>query len=353
MGSQANAIHTVYHPYSLLYNSLPYDSQAKSAKDFRDFQGRDDMATQLKTEYAEAHNELGYAYSKLNRAQNAIANFQEAVRIKPDYGTAYFGLADVYYYQTKQYREALGAYREGVRLKPDSATATAFYNMAWCHNELSQYANAVTAARKAIELKADYPEAYNELGFANRVLGEAQQQNSLQATRLFTEAVSNYREAIRLKPGYGTAYTGLGDVYFSDLKQYEEAISAYEQSARISPNNARVRYNLGYSYNDLQRYAEAANHLRVAIQLKPEAYDAHSELGFAYLKTGRLPAAVESLRTAIRLKGDYAQAHYYMGLVHIAQKNKVGAQSEYAILQRLDPKLAQKLFDAAPPNMRN
>ena len=62
---------------------------------------------------------------------------------------------------------------------------------------------------------------------------------------------------------------------------------------------------------------------------------------------------MEELRTAIRLKGDYATAHYYMGLVHIAQRNKQGAQAEYVILQRLDQKLAQKLFDAAPPNMRN
>jgi Tfp pilus assembly protein PilF len=87
--------------------------------------------------------------------------------------------------------------------------------------------------------------------------------------------------------------------------------------------------------------------------LKPEYVEAHTELGFAYLKSGRLPAAVETLRAAIRLKGDYATAHYYMGLVHVAQRNKVGAQAEYAILQRLDPKLAQKLFDASPPNMRN
>ena len=125
------------------------------------------------------------------------------------------------------------------------------------------------------------------------------------------------------------------------------------RSIRISPNNVRVRYNLGYSYNDLQRYAEAVEHLRAAVLLKPEAYGAHSELGLAYYKLGRLPAAAETLRTAIRLKGDYATAHYYMGLVHIAQKNKVGAQAEYTILRRLDAKLAQKLFDAAPPNMKN
>jgi hypothetical protein len=42
-----------------------------------------------------------------------------------------------------------------------------------------------------------------------------------------------------------------------------------------------------------------------------------------------------------------------LGLVHIAQRNKAGAQAEYVILQRLDRDLAQKLFNAAPPNMKN
>jgi tetratricopeptide (TPR) repeat protein len=307
-------------------------------------------AAALKDNYADANEALGYAYFKLNRSQEAIAAYQHAVQMKPDYGLAYLGLGDTYFYQTKQYPQAAEAYRQGVRYKDDNPTV--FYNLAWCYNELGRYAEAAGAAKHAVALQAAYPEAFVELGFANYKVGEAQQ-DSAQAQRLFNEAVNNYREAIRLKPGYGDAYTGLGDVYYGDLKQYQEAIAAYEQSIRISPNNSRVRYNLGWSYNDLERYAEAANHLREAVQLKPEFVEAHSELGFAYLKLGRLPAAAETLRTAIRLKGDYATAHYYMGLVHIAQRNKTGAQAEYVILQRLDPKLAQKLFDTAPSNMRN
>ena len=156
-----------------------------------------------------------------------------------------------------------------------------------------------------------------------------------------------------MKPGYGLAYTGLGDVYYLDLKDYQQSIVPYEESVRISPNNARVRYNLGWTYNDLSRFAEAAEHLRQAVVLKPEYVEAHTELGFSLLKLGRLPAAMETLRNAIRLKNDYATAHYYLGLVYIQQKNKVGAQAEYRILQQLDPAKAQQLFNAAPPNMRN
>jgi len=309
------------------------------------------QAVRLRADYAEPRQELGYAYYKLGRSQEAIPQYQNAIRLKPDYGLAYLGLGDVYFNQTKQYLPAMNAYREGVRFKADNATA--FYNLAWCYNELNMHADAAGAARQAIVLKADYPEAYNELAYANRKLGAAQSKNSPAAQQLFNEAIADYREAVRLKPGYGLAYTGLGDVYYLDLGRCQPAVPPYEQSVRISPNNARVRYNLGWCFNDLQRFAEGSEQLREAVRLKPEDVEAHTELGFAYLKLHRLPAALEELRTAIRLKPEYATAHLYAGLVFIEQRNKQGAQEQYLILKRLDPAKAQQLYDAAPPNIRN
>ena len=68
--------------------------------------------------------------------------------MKPDYGSAYLGLGDVFYYQTKQYREAMNAYSRGVQYKDDNPTA--FYNLAWSANELNQHDQAAAAARKAM-----------------------------------------------------------------------------------------------------------------------------------------------------------------------------------------------------------
>src|SRR5882762_155343 len=269
---QLKAIASAYYHIGWIYNDRDQFTQAIEPLS---------QAARLRADYAEPHQELGYAYYKLGRSQEAIPEFQNAIRLKPGYGLAYLGLGDVYFYQTKQYAPAMNAYREAVRFKTDNATA--FYNLAWCYNELNMHADAAPAARQAIALKADYPEAYNELGYANRMMGQ-QAKGSARAPQLFNEAVEAYREAVRLRPGYGLAYTGLGDVYFVDLKQYRQSVPAYEQSIRISPNNARVRYNLGWCYNDLSRFAESSEQLREAVRLKPEYVEAHSELGFAYLK---------------------------------------------------------------------
>src|SRR2546421_6037789 len=52
-------------------------------------------------------------------------------------------------------------------------------------------------------------------------------------------------------------------------------MAPYEQAISISPNNARVRYNLGWIYNDQSRYGDAVTQLGEATRLKPEYVEAH------------------------------------------------------------------------------
>ena len=124
-------------------------------------------------------------------------------------------------------------------------------------------------------------------------------------------------------------------------------------SISISPNDARVRYNLGWVYNDQSRFADAAAQLSEAARLKPEYVEAHTELGFALLKLHRLPAATDALRTAIRLKNDHSTAHLYLGFVFIEQKDQQGVRTQYGILRQMDAAKAQQLLDATPADLRN
>ena len=149
-------------------------------------------AIDIKPEYPDAHSELGYSYRQLNRNQEAIQEYQIALQQKPDHGLAYLGLADVYYYNTKQYREAADAYRKGLRLRPGSATSN--FNLGWCLNDLQQYSEATTVLREAIRIKSEYAEAHNELGYA-----------LLQLNR-YPEAVQELSTAISQRKDYALAH---------------------------------------------------------------------------------------------------------------------------------------------------
>jgi Flp pilus assembly protein TadD len=58
--------------------------QGKLDEAIRQFQ----EAIRLKPGYAEAHNNLGTAFYQQGRAGEAIREFQEALRLKPDYADA-------------------------------------------------------------------------------------------------------------------------------------------------------------------------------------------------------------------------------------------------------------------------
>jgi superkiller protein 3 len=54
------------------------------------------QAVTLKPEWPAAQNNLGYAYGSLGKWKEAIAAHKEAIRLKPDYAGAYFNLGYAY-----------------------------------------------------------------------------------------------------------------------------------------------------------------------------------------------------------------------------------------------------------------
>ena len=70
-----------------------------------------------------AYNNLGVAYDKLGRYQDAIEDYKQAIRIKPDYAEAHFNLG-VAYGKLGRYQDAIESYKQAIRIKPDYADGT-------------------------------------------------------------------------------------------------------------------------------------------------------------------------------------------------------------------------------------
>ena len=79
-----------------------------------------DTAIRLKPDYTIAYNNRGNAKNDLGQHSAAIADFDTAIRLKPDLAEAYYnrGLAK---YQLGQHSAAIADYDTAIRLKPDDA----------------------------------------------------------------------------------------------------------------------------------------------------------------------------------------------------------------------------------------
>ncbi|HXB01849.1 MAG TPA: tetratricopeptide repeat protein [Opitutaceae bacterium] len=78
----------------------------------------------IKPDFAEAHSNLGYALSQIpGRLQDAVPEYEAALRIKPDYLQAHLDLGVVLSKIPGRLQDAITQYEEALRINPESAEA--------------------------------------------------------------------------------------------------------------------------------------------------------------------------------------------------------------------------------------
>jgi Flp pilus assembly protein TadD len=175
-----------------------------------------------------AHKALGDALLKKGQTDEAINQYQEAIRLKPDSADAHYNLGNALL-KKDQTDEAISQYQEVIRLKPDDADA---------HNNLGdallkkgQTDEAINQYQEAIRLKPDSADAHYNLGNALRKKGQ------------IDEAINQYQEVIRLKPDDAEAHNNLG-VALAIKGQTDEAIRQFQEAIRLKPDSADAQNNL-------------------------------------------------------------------------------------------------------------
>jgi tetratricopeptide (TPR) repeat protein len=302
-----------------------------------------------------AHNNLGYALFKQDRIDEAIDQFQEAIRIKPDDIEAHYNLGDALY-RKGQINEAIQQYQEAIRLKPDYAEAC--YNLGNALYKQGQVDEAISQFQEAIRIKPDFANVHNNLGIAFKAKGQideairqyeeairlqpdlANVHNNLGVVLfdkgLTDEAIIQYREALRLKPDYTEAHNNLGNAL--DMKgQTDEAIRQYEEAIRLQPDDAESYNDLGIYLKNKGRIDEAIGQYEEALRLKPDFADARNNLGNAFFKKGGIDEAISQFQEALRIKPDFADAHNDLGAT-LARNGRIDeAISQFREAIRLKP----------------
>jgi tetratricopeptide (TPR) repeat protein len=190
-----------------------------------------------------------------------------------------------------------------------------------------------------------------------KAIAETGEQASTAESRAarYQEAITHARKSVELDPEQGDAYAVLG-ITLAGLGQYDEARRKCENAIILRPNNAEVRWYLGRILDQRGDYEEAIEALRKAIDLTPKDHRIHKAIGAVYLhraekggpKAGDdFITALREYEIAIRLTPADPEAHFGAGVVIDAAAKAKAEVMVGAARQPATPAMAMERFKAA------
>jgi tetratricopeptide (TPR) repeat protein len=232
----------------------------------------------------------GYLLSGRAGTDNAVAEFQRALKLDPNYALAHAGLGRAYwsrYLQTHDRQWIDLAWTESTRaLELNPRIAPTHITYAILSSGTGQYGKAIEHARKAIEIDRTNYLGYIELAKAFDAMGQAK------------DAEETYVSAIRLHPNYWGGHMELGTFYYNHAR-YGDAEASYRRVTELVPDNPSGFTNLGGVYHLEGRNAEAERTLQQSIRIRPTE-QALSNLATVYFFQGRHADAVPLLEQLVR-----------------------------------------------------
>ena len=211
-----------------------------------------------------AHHNLGVALAEMpGGAGQAIAQFQSALRIKPNYLRAHTDLGSAYA-KVGRFSDAMAEFRAAIAIDP--GLAIPHNNLGNAYSQLGMWNEAISEYRTALRLDPEYTGPRNSLAEAEYTLGL-----SLAKAGRKSEAAAHLEAALQARPDYPEAHNNLGVVLSQDPARTGEAIAHFEAALRLDPNYADAHVNLGLALSQLPgRIPDAVAHLQAAERIQPD-----------------------------------------------------------------------------------
>jgi serine/threonine protein kinase/tetratricopeptide (TPR) repeat protein len=282
-------------PVAFLNRALAHRKAGESAKAIADY----DEALLLDPNFARAYQSRGNTYRQLNQYDKALADLTEAIRLDPDgYPSAYVDRATAYRVKGDNDR-AIADYSEAIRL--DRQLATAYLGRGMAYENRGEHDRALADLNEVIRL-----EPRNSVAFGQR--------GHIQAARKEVEAaIASFDQAIRLNPQYAWALNYRGTLHNQKGDQ-DKALADFEQAILVSPRYALPYRNRGNYYRLHKDYERAIADFTEAIRLNPKYANAYQLRGLAYRAKGDTPHAEEDFQKARQLESSGAAPARWLSL---------------------------------------
>jgi tetratricopeptide (TPR) repeat protein len=305
----------------------------------------------------DVRSNLGAAFSRLGRYEDAIAQYKQALEQDRRNHTIRYNLA-LAYYKAAFFAEAAGEWAPLIDALPKTQAEwlSSVMLLADCQVRLGEY-------RKVIELLSPLEATYGSDRAFAYLLGSAlisdnqiakgqvlidrvfRGEESAEARLLMGSillladnaqgALKELERAVALNPKlpgvqawYGRALMRLGDG--------EKAISVFKTAMADNPQDFDASLYLGILLKRDKMLEEAYEHLSHAARLRPRDSYARYHLGALYAAQGKPADARPLLEAVVKEFPDFVEARVVLASVYYRLNRKADADRERAIIQKLN-----------------
>jgi tetratricopeptide (TPR) repeat protein len=270
---------------------------------------------ELQQARAEISNLMGTSFHKKEKLEEAITEYQKAIKSNPVFKDPYYNLGIALFKQEK-WGEAITAFEQTIQLDPHFMDV--YTHLGLTLSKQGNKEEAIAIWRQAVKLDPTFYDVYPLLG------SHLLQQKKLE------EAILALRQAIHLNHNSENDYYMLGIALFQQEK-WEEAITAFEQTIQLDSSHADAYYLLGCSLAHKGESEAAVAAYQKSIQLDPQNVNIYSKLAAALYRQRKWEEAIFASRKAIQLNPKNPENVHIFTLIGMALHNQ--GKTEEAILE--------------------
>lgn len=217
---------------------------------------------------AVAHYNLGEAYLAMGKYEDALSHFEKAVELSDHYKTAFYIHRQIgnIYYKRKMYDEAIMEYNIAVRDRPDDAQLHWFLGDTYFFQ--NNYDCAMIEYIKAIELSSTCVQAFRGLGWC------------LEKIDLKKDRYKKHKKWARRRRKAGELIDIAVKLY--EGKKYKKASKFYEKSIKAWPGNIEAYFDAALSYTHIKDYDRAIERFQACVSVNPKDVESVVNIGICY-----------------------------------------------------------------------
>ena len=179
-------------------------------------------AIKLNKKFDSAYVQVADLYFKSGNMDVAFINYKKALSINPKFGNAFAGLGKIYRDSKQNVDSALIFFKKAAGV--DTTNKETFYSIAWCYNTKKEYDSSIAYAVKSLAVDNQYRPAYGELGHAYN------------ASKRYADAVVQFKKNLAISV-VDVAYLYTGYCY-TELNNKEGALEQYTALNKINEKMA-------------------------------------------------------------------------------------------------------------------